>query len=120
MYQVLDNGIITLTRGDTFNYTFSIKDDVTGEQLILTEDDDIYFGLCEPNQLWEDAIVKKICEKLMNDNNKYTGEYKLSLNSIDTQFLYPGKYYYSIKLKQIVDDEEIVTTLREKTLFWIE
>ena len=68
MYQVLDNGIITLTRGDTFNYTFSLKDDV-GEQIILTEDDNIYFGICEPNQLWEDAIVKKICEKLIDDKD---------------------------------------------------
>ena len=120
MYQVLDNGIITLTRGDTFNYTFSLSDDVKGGKIILTEDDDIYFGLCEPNQLWENAIVKKVCEKLVDDNNKYTGEYKLSLNSIDTQFLCEGKYYYSIKLRQIINEEEIVTTIKEKTLFWIE
>lgn len=119
MYQVLANGIITLTRGDTFNYTFSLEDDI-GQKIVLTDDDNIYFGICEPGQLWENAIVRKICEKLMDDNDNYTGEYSITLNSIDTQFLVPGKYYYSIKLKQIIDDKEIVSTIREKMLFWIE
>ena len=120
MYQVLDNGIITLSRGDTFNYVFSLKDDIKGKPIELTEDDTIYFGICEPNQLWENAIVRKICEKLIVDN-EYTGEYKISLESIDTEYLYPGKYYYSIKLRQIDEnDNEIVTTIKEKTLFWIE
>lgn len=111
MYSVSDNNIITLTRGDTFECIIEL------DNSIIELEDKVYFGLMEPNQLWEDAILKKSCE-LIDKESHY--ECYLKLDSKDTQYLLPGKYYYMLKLQHLKDNEEIVNTLLSKTIFWIE
>jgi hypothetical protein len=58
--------------------------------------DKIYFAIMEPNQPFEEAIVKKIYE--YNDVDQLTGVVNVKLDSYETEFLAPGNYYYTVKI----------------------
>lgn len=119
MQQVCDNNIITIIRGDNFDYIWTFVDDMTGEKIIPTENDELYMGVMQPGEKFEDAILKKKATKLLTDD-AYDGRFQFQLDSPDTLMLRPGKYYYSLKYQQIINDKEIVTTILPNTLFWIE
>ena len=99
MLQITSNNIISMTRGD----------DVTIPLHIFTENsafvniayfpnihDKIFFAIMEPNQNFEDAIVRQIYT--YNDVDQLTGVVNVKLKSYETQFLQPGDYYYTVKL----------------------
>ena len=117
------NKIITLTRGDTETITFktNIGSGVEPKYYELTEKDILYFGLMEPNQKFEDAILKK---RINYETFKhYNNEYVLKFTSSDTEDLLPGTYYYQIKLFIESDPEnygnESIYTIVPKTKFFI-
>ena len=109
---------IRLTRGDTLVLPIQINQ---GDNmcLILYElepKDELYFALTEPNQPWEQAILKK----KFDFNDQKDGVIPLKLNPSDTMCLLPGLYYYQIKVRIYQDGEYIVNTIIPKTHFWIE
>lgn len=117
------NKIITLTRGDTESITFKTNtgSGVEPKYYEMTEDDKLYFALMEPNQKFEDAILKKVI-----DYNTYSlsgKEYIIKFNTADTEHLLPGTYYYQIKLYIENDPEnegnESLYTIVPKTKFFI-
>ena len=87
-------------RGDTL---------IIPELYTLLEGDEIYFALLEPNQCWEEAILKK----------KYTTpDFDIKLDPKDTMCLIPGLYYYQIKLRN--KEGEVYTLCPRSKLYILE
>ena len=114
MFSMRD-GIITVNRGDTFviNLPINLGSQLIPENYTLVEGDKVYFGLMDPNQPFEFALIRKVftSENQVNDvlSMKFTPE--------DTEHLLPGRYYYSLKLYKAID--ESVTTFVSNTKFII-
>ena len=105
-----------LSRGDTFKFPIIINKSPTKlefDKYELSENDIIYGAIIEPNQAFEDALIRKVItiesEKDENNNPLFV------LDSDDTEYLLTGKYYITFKLKH---NDEITTILPMKE-FWI-
>lgn len=100
------SGIVTMNRGDSVPFTIHINqgDSIDPFQYKLKSQDNLYFAIEEPNQPFEEAIVKKV----INTNNNLVdieGNITFNLESKDTQCLMPGLYYYEIKAKLFKENE---------------
>lgn len=82
----------------------------------MQENDILYFGVCEPNQCFENAIIKK---KFTKDNLDKDGNVIINFLSSDTEYLSLGVYYYEIKLLYYINNTENIITLLPKTIFSI-
>lgn len=116
---VSNNGIITLHRGDNFSIPLYIN---FGHQLDLIryklkENEKVFFALLEPNQPFEEALLKKTYTK--DDLNKYN-DVIIKITSEDTINLIPGTYYYEIKLESFEEDgSKVISTIVPRTIFYI-
>lgn len=117
--------IITLNRGDSYPLTLSIDDpNSPAGYYTLKDDDAVYFGIMDPHQLFENALVRK---KFTADDMDEAGNISIVINPEDTIDLYPGIYYYAVKLhksspaNQETGEDEIdeVLTIINKTKFII-
>ena len=122
MAHISANNIITINRGDTFIYSFYIGIGEPMHQTIyeLQPGDKLYLGVCEPNQPFEDALIKKI---FTSSDVSSEGAIDIVFDASDTLNILPGDYYYSIKLSQpnleSSGAEDIVTTIIPRTKFVI-
>lgn len=91
-----NNNMIILNRGDTYEFDLTIDDanSVDGRYHIQGEDT-IYFGIMDPHQQFEDALVKK---KFTTEDADSNGNLTIVIEPEDTLDLLPGVYYYSVKL----------------------
>lgn len=121
MFNLFSNGTIYVNRGDSFAMPLELN---VGTKLhpitfVLDENSFVYFGIMEPNQPFEAAIVRK---KYTYEDMNEDGQVVIKIKPQDTQCLLPGKYYYQVKL-QVVDptDENNydVQTIIDKTQFFI-
>lgn len=116
-----ENGIIELMRGDTLVMPVYIN---IGTKLCpkyrpLTSNERLYFALMEPNQAFEDAVLKKVID--FTSDTDSNGNPLLRLNPSDTERLLVGKYYYMIKLRTVdTFGQEVVRTIVSPTLFWLQ
>ena len=121
MGHIAPNGIIRLMRGDSFSTPIQINlgTKLNPNYYHLKAGDKLYFGLMEPNQAFEDAVVKKAFD--FTSDKDINGDILLTLKPTDTEKLLVGQYYYSIKLR-VIDTfgNEIVKTIVKPTLFWLE
>ena len=112
--------IITINRGDTYNFDLTIYDDSLDGRYVLQDDDVLYFGLMDPRQKFENALVKK---RYTKDDCDEAGNLNIEIRPEDTLDLMPGVYYYSIKLHRKKNDEteyiDKVITVISKTKFVI-
>lgn len=122
MYDYVESNasIVRLNRGDTFKRPLFINvgtwlDPVRYK---LQDGDKLYFGVLEPNKLWEQSILRQIYTK---DTSEFTedGDVYIKIKPEETEYLIPGTYYYEIKLLRKVDEEDEVTTVVPRTLFYI-
>ena len=99
------NKIISLYKGD--NCDLKVPLDLNGIE--LTDYDEIYFAIMSYNQTFEDGEVRKIFRK----EDVIEGNLILKLLPIDTIYLLPGRYCYSIKLakKNLETSKYEITTL---------
>lgn len=121
MGDISSNGIITLMRGDSFTTPIyvNIGTKLSPEYYTLSETDRLYFGLMEPNQAFEDAVLKKVFSFTSPKDDE--GNILLTLKPSDTEKLLVGKYYYMIKLRSTDSyGQEMVKTIVPPTLFWLE
>lgn len=90
--------IIKMNRGDTYEFNLTIDDEGSENgKYILQGNDTVYFGLMEPNSMFEQSLVRKStndCIKFDKDGNFF-----ITIEPEDTEHLLPGVYYYSIKLE---------------------
>ena len=121
MFKIASNGIITVNRGDSFEFplTLNIGSSINRIEYQLAETDVLYLGVMEPNQPFETAILRKkfTFKDLDEDKNiliRFWPE--------DTVCLLPGKYYYQVKLQTIDANtgRYDVETVVDKTLFYIQ
>lgn len=117
----MSENIITLNRGDTYEFDVTIYDDSSSTgRYILHGDDALYFGLMDPHQPFEEALLKK---KYTADDCDEAGNLSVYLDAEDTADLIPGLYYYSIKLHRKSEDEteliDRVVTIIPNTKFII-
>ena len=121
MFNVDREGIITLTRGDSFRVPLFINQGTCIDLIryIINDKSEIYMAVTEPNQPFETALIRKkfTHADLDSDNNiiiRFWPE--------DTVCVLPGKYYYQVKL-QTIDEQtgrKDVETVIDKTLFYIQ
>ena len=116
MLEITKNGIIRVNRGDNFELPIIIN---IGTQLLpidykFSENDILYLGIMEPNQLFEEAILKK---KLTHADVDSEGNMIAKFEPNDTVCLIPGLYYYQIKAKiykEEKNDYEIKTVCKKQ------
>lgn len=90
------NNMIILNRGDTYEFDLTIDDDSAVDgRYHIQGDDAIYFGIMDPHQPFEMALVKK---KFTVDDADTNGNLTIVLEPEDTLDLLPGTYYYSVKI----------------------
>lgn len=97
MFERSPNGIITMTRGEykKFPLFINASHKMTPVRYVINSEDKVCVYVCEPNQLIEDAIIKKVYTQ--EDLNEF-GDVMITFESKDTFYLEPGTYYYEIKL----------------------
>ena len=97
MSNISNTKIITLTRGDTFSFPFTIN---VGSELY-------------PQRY----ILKKVFTADSETNKD--GDIIITFTPEDTICLNQAKYYYEIKLQVIVDGIEEIHTVQQKQEFWV-
>lgn len=121
MFNISDNGIVTVNRGDSFvlPVLLNIGSSVQHEDYVLKQTDVLYLGIMEPNQPFETAILRK---KITAKDIGSDGSVCFRFWPKDTVCLLPGKYYYQVKLTTIDEQtgNEDVETIIDKTLFYIQ
>lgn len=120
MFDISSNGIIRLSRGDSFSLDIfvNIGTQLNPVQYVLGEGDRLYFALMEPNQPFEYALIRK---EFTSDDNDEDGYVIMKFTPEMTEFLVPGIYYYMVKLVRPGEEsgEELVDTIISKTKFFI-
>ena len=120
MGTIASNGIINLMRGDSFTTPILINlgTKLNPRYYTLGPADKLYFGLMEPNQAFENAVLKKVYD--MSSPQDSEGNTLLTLKPSDTEKLRVGQYYYMIKLRAIdTFGQEMVRTIVNPTIFWL-
>ena len=127
MSNISNTKIITITRGDTFSFPFTINvgSELYPQRYILSENSKLYLGVMfplylgvvSPNCNFENAIIKKVftADSEMNKD----GDVIITFTPEDTICLNQAKYYYEIKLQLIVDGKEEIHTVQQRQEFWI-
>lgn len=108
-------------RGDSYTAPIHINigDKLNPRLYKLQPTDKLYFGLMEPNQAFEDAVLKKTFDVFSPQDAD--GNTLLMLKPSDTERLLVGKYYYMIKLRTVdAFGQDAVRTVVKPSLFWIE
>ena len=121
MFCLSNNGIIRLTRGDSIEFPFipAEGNSLSYSTYHMSAKDELYFGVMEANEFFEDAIIKK---KYTSIHQNEDGSIYIEFEPTDTEYLLPGLYYYQIKMRLYneYNDSYSVNTVCPKTQFWIE
>lgn len=100
MVHISNNGFVYLTRGDSMAFPLFINrgTDVAPVRYEIAKHPEahVYFGVMEPNQPFEQAVIKKN----YGSDSEVTqeGDLVITLKPKDTLYILPGKYYYSVKV----------------------
>ena len=114
------NNYYVMNRGDTFILPLVINEGtkLNFKQYQLRQFDRIYIGIMEPNQSFENAIIRKLLTITSPMNEK--GFPLFYLKPEDTENLLVGKYFIEIKIVQKIDNQDVVTTILPLKEFFIE
>ena len=129
MFDINKYGMITMNRGDSWQTEIFVN---IGTELQpigyhLDEGEYVYFGVMEPNQPFEHALIRKRIDMSSASEDMPTGYYNIGFEVEDTEFLMPGHYYYEVKLLRkrkdsegvVIEDKFDVDTIIPKTKFVI-
>ena len=116
MFDISNEGIISVSRGDSFETPLFINEgtEIAPKRYELTENDVLYFAVMEPNQKFENAILKKMYD--MNSEKNEEGDIIISFSPTDTEYLLCGKYYYTIKLRTHIGEGETENDYKVQTI----
>lgn len=110
MHCLFEETYFTMIRGDTFELPLEIKesDDSLATGIYKLKDDDIiYVAILEPNQSFENALIRKTITN--KDKTDGRGNPVFVLEPLDTEYLLNGKYFIMIKLSY---KEEMMTKIK--------
>lgn len=121
MFNIAHNGIITVNRGDSFTFPIFLNSGTNIQPVKYDLDDScyVYFAVMEPNQPFENALIKK--KYTINDVDE-NGNVIIKFRPQDTQCVLPGKYYYQVKVQKfnsLNSEDYDVNTIVGKTLFYV-
>lgn len=121
MFDITKNKIITVNRGDSFEFNVDINIGTPMNEVphTMLDAERLYFALMEPNKSFEQAILVKWYDKTAQNED---GTVTIKFDPSDTENLHEGVYYYQIKLRAIVNNElgeDEVSTIIGKTKFII-
>ena len=92
---ITNNNMVIMHRGDTYDFDLIIDDIESPDgRYRLKGDDVVYFGIMDPHQPFEQALVKK---RFTAEDMYPNGVLNIVLAPEDTLDLLPGTYYYSVK-----------------------
>ena len=116
MFTVDQNGIITMTRGDSIEAPLFINSGtgINPVRYHLSPLDVVTLYIMLPNTSFEKAIIAK--EFTSEDVNEL-GDVVIALSPNETLNLRSGKYYYEIRAYLSQSDE--INTIIPKTLFYL-
>lgn len=100
MLEIDTSGNIKVNRGDTFEVPLfiDISDNIfTSTRFKIHKDDVIYLHILEPNAPWECPLLGK--SFTYEDENEHN-DILIKFDHKDTCCLFPGTYYYEIKLRR--------------------
>ena len=119
MFNITNNNIITVNRGDSVEFDIlpNIGTVLEPDCYVLQENDKIYFGVMEPTDKFEDGLIRKVYTSL--DQKAATKAITIKLQSTDTEYLLPGTYYWSVKLEIFTINGNKVSTLIPRRKFII-
>jgi hypothetical protein len=97
----IDNlGTITLNRGDCFKTPLFLNIGTEKEPIRLNvlkfPQLEVFFGIYLPGSKFENSFIKKTFN--FKDSNSL-GDIVISLDPLDTLYVPPGKYLYTVKAK---------------------
>lgn len=103
-----------MVRGDTFTLPLRLNAGTRMHYVPyqLQGNDVLYIGIMLPGQPFENSIIRCALNKYSAKDKDGNTVFKLT--SSDTEDLFPGKYYISIKL---VKDNEVTTLVNDKLFF---
>lgn len=109
LYIIEKNKVITMTRGDSAKFSFKFMEGKFPNEtpLVINDDDIVFFGLMDPNQYFEHALLKK---EFSNKDIDEEGNFIITLEPDDTIELMEGTYFYAIKL--LTSDAQIKTLVQ--------
>ena len=113
LYLIKKNKVITMTRGDSTSLKIEVNTSDFPAQ--INTGDLFFFGVMEPNQPFEKAIIKK--ELAYENYDSSHGTLKIDIEPEDTIELIPGTYYYQIKVLSKNDGDPRIDTVVQKTKF---
>jgi hypothetical protein len=120
MLRLNSNGTVVISRGDSADIPLFINQGtkVCPIRYVLSNNDRLYLGIMEPNQKFEDALIRKVYTR---SNLNDFGDVVVKIYPEDTVNLIPGKYFYEAKLSYVDNSgENIINTIITKTEFYIE
>lgn len=123
MFNISYNGIITVNRGDSFvlPLVLNVGNNIEPCNYQMTDKSFVYFGVMEPNEPFENALIKKKCTIADVDSD---GCILIKFKPQDTQCVLPGKYYYQVKLQTFNSDDpedyNVDTVIDKKQFFILE
>ena len=94
---ISNNNLIKVNRGDFFEFPIllNVGSGISPDIYYLTDVDEVFLSICEPNQSFQEGIIRKIAYKEDQDEDGYV---KFTFIDADTLNLLPGTYYYEVKL----------------------
>lgn len=96
------NNQIIMNRGDSYMFDLTIDDPNAEDGRYRLQDDDVvYFGIMDPGQPFELALVRK---RYTATDTDAEGNLTINIYPADTLDLLPGKYFYAVKIH--LDHEE--------------
>ena len=121
MFSIAKNGIITMNQGECckFELSTNIGTEVFPEYPTISNGDQFYFSIMEPNQPFEEGLIRQVLPfNAYNDTRKSV---EIKLTTRDTENLLPGTYYYGLKLRKNVNsaEEPEINTLISNTKLYI-
>lgn len=119
MFIYIEQNNLKMNRGDSYTLPLFINEGtmLCPRQYQLRQFDKIYIGIMEVGQSFENAIIRKVLTILSPTDKK--GHPLFILMPEDTENLLTGKYFIEIKLVQINNEQNIVTTLLPLKEFFI-
>lgn len=118
MHRIAENGIITMTAGDTLLAPLFLNAGTKLEpkRYVLTPGDRVFFAVMLPGQPFEKALVRK---EYTSEDLTSLGDVLIRLDAEDTENIRPGTYWYEVKLMATRNDKDYVDTVVPRRKFFI-